>query len=122
MRTEAQKRAQKKYNNSEKGKLGIRRARKKWVIFHRLEVRIKIIRLLGGKCANPFNVPHPDWCNDFRCLQIDHINGGGTKMRKISSNYDEYYRHILKEIESGSKDYQCLCANCNWLKREISGK
>jgi hypothetical protein len=80
--------------------------------------RMKIIELLGGKCANPYNLlPHPDWCNDPRCLQIDHINSGGGKERRQFSYLEKYYKYVLEQIESGSKGYQLLCANCNWIKR-----
>jgi len=84
--------------------------------------RKAIFSVLGGKCVNPFNLPHPDWCNDKRCLQIDHVNGNGPKDRK---KYKEkygmfaYYTYILNKIKDGSKEYQLLCANCNWIKRFV---
>ena len=81
------------------------------------EIKKEIFYLLSGKCANPFNLPHPDWCNDIECLQIDHIHGGGLKELKKFSNAREMYRFILKQIKSGSKNYQLLCANCNQKKR-----
>ena len=81
------------------------------------KIRKEIFQLLGGRCANPFNLPHPDWCNDPRCLQIDHVNGGGKKERISFNGYSSYIKFILKEIKNGSKDYQLLCANCNWIKR-----
>lgn len=73
---------------------------------------MKAIILLGSKCANPYNLPHPDWCNDPRCLQIDHINGGGRKEKeKLGTN------GMYKRVLSHPEDYQLLCSNCNWLKR-----
>jgi hypothetical protein len=82
------------------------------------KIRAEIIQLLGGKCTNPFNLPHPDWCNDTRCLQIDHVNGGGIKEKKrVTNGGQEYYGFVLRQIKLGSKDYQLLCANCNWIKR-----
>lgn len=84
---------------------------------HRLRfklVREKIIKLLGGKCiVCGYNGP---------ALQIDHINSNGNICRKTLSlkryqkNSSAYYTKILREIESGSKDYQLLCANHNWEK------
>jgi hypothetical protein len=74
-------------------------------------LRMRIFELLGAKCVR---------CgfNDVRALQIDHINGGGTKeIKKIGGVNSKYYKYIIKKIESGSKDYQILCANCNWIKR-----
>jgi hypothetical protein len=72
-------------------------------------IREKIVELLGSKCAV---------CgfNDPRALEIDHVNDNGNKERKIYSTY-AYYKHILEEILSGSKDYQLLCANHNAIKR-----
>lgn len=88
----------------------------------RQKIRTEILNRLGHKCANPFNFPHPDWCNDEHCLQIDHINGGGMQeMRKFKSDYS-YMRFILNQIKAGSKDYQLLCANCNWIKRFINNE
>lgn len=52
---------------------------------------------------------------DIRALQIDHVNGGGSKERKQAKK--GIYKHILDKIKNGSKEYQVLCANCNWIKR-----
>ncbi len=54
--------------------------------------------------------------DDYRALQVDHVNGGGqaevrnTKFR----NPERYAKHIAKN----PKNYQLLCANCNWIKRD----
>jgi hypothetical protein len=73
------------------------------------EKRNEVFLLLGNKCRR---------CgfNDFRALQIDHINGNGIKDKKEKSGL--YIKAVLKEILAGSKKYQLLCANCNWIKRE----
>jgi len=84
--------------------------RRKW----RNALRMQIIELLGGKCSNP-NCPVPPEKMDVRCLQIDHVYGGGTKEIK-KMNRDNYMKMIFQKIKSGSKDYQLLCAYCNWLK------
>jgi len=84
---------------------------------YKIKLKNEIHQSLGGKCANPFNLPHPDWCNDSEVLQIDHVHGGGTKERSIYGRDLNYYRHILQQIKFGSKDYQLLCANCNFKKR-----
>ena len=75
----------------------------------RTELRQEIIKLLGNKCIRCGE-------SDWRCLQIDHVRGGGTKERKSMSRM-EYYIHIKNLILSGSKKYQLLCANCNWRKK-----
>jgi hypothetical protein len=63
------------------------------------------LELLGGKCVK---------CgfSDTRALQIDHVNGGGTKERVKDSRIAE-----KNVINGNTTDYQLLCANCNWIKR-----
>jgi hypothetical protein len=81
-------------------------------------IRNEIISLLGKKCSNIFNLPHPDWCNDLSCLQIDHVNDNGHKERTMFKTTYKHYEYILQQIKVGSKNYQLLCANCNWIKRD----
>jgi len=73
-----------------------------------------IMDLLGGRCVR---------CgiNDWRVLQIDHVNGGGTKEKKRYGG-NGYYIHIIRKLKEGSKDYQLLCANCNWIKKYENGE
>jgi hypothetical protein len=86
--------------------------------YHKRANKLKqtIFQLLGNKCSNP-NCLISNGCRDVRCLQIDHIHGGGVKEWKLMKTPEKYYKHILKKIQLGSKDYQLLCANCNWIKR-----
>jgi hypothetical protein len=71
--------------------------------------RLKVLECLGGKCAL-CGIP------DNRVLQIDHINGGGTKERNQLSTM-AVYRKILKLCqEERSENYQLLCANCHLIK------
>lgn len=72
------------------------------------KVRRAIYDLLGEKCIR---------CgfDDKRALQIDHVYGGGNKERK--SRGTNNYKLILNKILDGSKEYQILCSNCNWIKR-----
>lgn len=82
-------------------------------------LREEIMKLLGGKCTNPYNLlPHPDWCNNYACLQIDHVHGDGHIERKENKYPYKTLRVILEKVKAGSQDYQLLCANCNWIKRE----
>lgn len=71
--------------------------------------RESIIKLLGSICVK---------CNfsDPRALQIDHINGGGVRELK-SLSYTQYYKKIRESLTNNRKEYQLLCANCNWIKR-----
>jgi len=75
----------------------------------RIELRKKTLDGMGGKCIK---------CgfNDYRALQIDHVNGDGIKERKIQSR-KSYYPNVLKSFLKGEKRYQILCCNCNWIKR-----
>lgn len=55
---------------------------------------------------------------DWRTLQIDHINGGGAKHRRSFSSIHRYYEFLLNLDDKILKmEYQCLCANCNWIKK-----
>jgi hypothetical protein len=79
-------------------------------IIDRQNFRYKLIKLLGGKCVRCGFI-------DFRALQIDHVNGNGREHSKRYRNAYGMYRAMYKEILNGSKEYQCLCSNCNWIKR-----
>lgn len=76
------------------------------------KLRRSALEILGGKCVR---------CgfSDFRALQIDHINGGGTKERREKRNPLSFYRNIANGNTEG---LQCLCANCNWIKRHENGE
>lgn len=81
---------------------------------HRLQ-RQRIIDALGGKCVR---------CgfSDVRALQIDHVNGNGAKERRQFKHYTSCRIMIYQKILNGSKEYQLLCANCNWIKRFEEGE
>ncbi len=76
---------------------------------YRVKHRLEAMAILGEICIK---------CgfNDLRGLQIDHINGGGSKIRRIQKS-NNYYKNILNEVKNGSKEYQILCANCNQIKK-----
>ena len=66
--------------------------------------RLETLILAGGiKCVK---------CgfSDWRALQVDHINGGGSKNRLDSLK-------LKVDIKKSPQKYQILCANCNWIKR-----
>ncbi len=68
--------------------------------------RLKVLSCLGNKCKR---------CgfSDRRALQIDHLNGGGVKEKKLLGEY-RMYKQVMNDT---SNKYQLLCANCNWIKR-----
>jgi hypothetical protein len=63
-------------------------------------IRAKLIEAYGSKCVR---------CgfDDSRALQIDHVNGGGSKEQRMLGAY-----HMAKKqlAEVGSGEYQLLCA------------
>ena len=116
-----------KKNYRDKNKVKIKEDGKKYYGKYKIQIhkhnkevyeklKTEILTLLGNKCSNPFNIEHGGFISDRRCLQIDHINGGGCKDRKGVGGIS-FLTKILKAIKVGSKDYQLLCANCNWIKR-----
>ena len=74
-------------------------------------IRKELIYLMGGKCAV---------CGfeDYRALQIDHVNSDGSSHReKMYGNIVAYHKEIRESVISGEGRFQILCANCNWIKR-----
>jgi hypothetical protein len=80
----------------------------KWQRDYRLKLRMTVFSLMGNKCAR---------CgfSDNRALQVDHVNGGGTKERKNFNCSESYWIHILDTFDTSK--YQLLCANCNLIKK-----
>ena len=74
------------------------------------KIRNAVIEALGSKCIT---------CgfDDRRALQIDHINGGGSKERKTRPYRGSFHNAVLKSFLAKENKYQLLCANCNWIKR-----
>jgi|TARA_Y100000034_G_C6604637_1_gene263132 hypothetical protein len=72
----------------------------------RQERRIQLLKLAGGlrckKCG----------FKDVRALQVDHVKGIGTRNRLGMQT-----KAIFIDIKNNPKNYQVLCANCNWIKR-----
>ena len=81
----------------------------------RKKLKLKAFEKLGNKCANS-KCPIPIELMDIRCLQIDHINGGGHKeyLKFKTGDSSSLYLRVLADKEG---KYQLLCAYCNWLKR-----
>jgi hypothetical protein len=70
-------------------------------------LREQAYEVLGSKCVK---------CgfDDKRILHIDHINGGGCREKKLAGTKQTNYKKIL----ANPKNYQILCPEHNWLKRE----
>ena len=78
----------------------------------RIKLRKRLIQKLGGKCSR---------CgiNDWRVLQINHLNGGGRKEYTIKG-CKKIYKEILNEERDG--EFNLLCANCNILYEYEMGR
>ncbi|KKN71855.1 hypothetical protein LCGC14_0417090 [marine sediment metagenome] len=72
------------------------------------KLRQEVIAHFGSKCVH---------CgfSDWRALQIDHINGGGSEIFKTNYCVSTYYKTLLRETPG--ENFQLLCANCNQIKR-----
>ncbi len=76
----------------------------------RLRKKREVLALYGSVCARC------GFC-DERALQIDHIKGHPIKK---ANEYGRGGTGLYIAIINGAvpkEDYQCLCANCNWIKR-----
>lgn len=73
-----------------------------------IKTKTELFAALGSRCSA---------CriDDWRVLQVDHINGGGGAHRRRSGGYG-YWIAILRSVKSGEGLYQLLCANCHMLK------
>ena len=79
------------------------------------KLRQKVIAGYGDKCAR---CGYSDW----RALQIDHVNGGGRKeLREVWKGSVRGFLYWLVKNEF-PPEYQCLCANCNQIKRYENGE
>jgi hypothetical protein len=69
-------------------------------------MRQEVIDAFGAKCVR---------CgfSDVRALHMDHVNGGGNIERKLLTGPSLRYKKMLDE----PKNYQILCANCNFIKK-----
>lgn len=78
----------------------------------RIKIRKRLIQKLGGKCSR---------CGieDWRILQINHINGGGYK-EYSSKGCKKIYKEILNGEREG--EFNLLCANCNILYEYEKGR
>jgi hypothetical protein len=79
-------------------------------------IRLRIIERLGSRCSNP-DCLVPGGCIDIRCLQIDHINGGGRKELKELGTHQYWVKMLALSDDELRSKHQVLCANCNWIKR-----
>ena len=94
-------------------------AKRRGEMAYKKRLKAKAYSKLGNRCANPNcgwrNVDGSVGCTDIRCLQVDHVHGGGRKERTKPGFYTGKIYLLVLDDEGGK--YQLLCANCNWIKR-----
>ena len=73
-------------------------------------MRRAVLKALGNKCKR---------CGfkDWRALQIDHKRGGGVAEFRAIGVVNSWRKAV-----KNPRDYQVLCANCNWIKRYQRGE
>ena len=79
-----------------------------WERNRQSEWRARLLMFMGGECQKCKN-------NDYRVLQIDHVNGGGSKDRRENPVGSAFA--MTRKVFASPNDFQLLCANCNWIKR-----
>lgn len=79
-----------------------------WERRRQSEWRARLLVFMGGMCTKCNN-------NDSRVLQIDHVNGGGSKERRENAVGSAFM--MARRVFANPNDFQLLCANCNWIKR-----
>jgi hypothetical protein len=75
---------------------------------NRIRLKRLVIQRYGGRC---------EWCHttDLDVLCIDHVDNSGGKHRKaLGFKGSSIYKWLRKH--NYPKNFQVLCANCNWLK------
>lgn len=89
-------------------------------VYNTKTARRYLITLLGGKCSNPkcmwLNEDGTRGCIDTRCLQVDHKFGNGNQIKVAAGSAYHDYKNAIAD-PNRDEHYQCLCANCNWIKR-----
>jgi hypothetical protein len=93
-----------KYKNSAKGAETLRRHDQQ----RHQKIRETVFSHYGTICVR---------CgfSDQRALSIDHIDGGGTQHRKSIGKGNLFYRWLAKH--GFPEGFQTLCMNCQFIKR-----
>ena len=111
----------KKYREANKEKAAART--REWIQKNKEKVSLIRIRTAAKRkreCLEAYGGAKCAHCGfmDIRALQIDHVNGGGTK-ESIEKGYHraETYRYLRRNGYPDKDKYQVLCANCNLIKR-----
>lgn len=104
------KASQRKYHQSEKGRMKTRQSQRAWV----RKTKVEVLTHYGkGKCACV-------QCGENRlpALTIDHINGGGYAQRLETGRKGTYFHQWLRK-QGYPEGYQTLCMSCQFVKRDM---
>lgn len=73
---------------------------------YRVGIKKECMAAYGGKCS---------CCgeNTLEFLSIDHVKGGGTRIRKSGLSGGGHTYRMLKKQGWPQEDYRVLCHNCN---------
>ena len=71
--------------------------------------RKELLEALGGVCVKC-------GCDDLHSLDVDHIHGGGGKLRSQQKEPRGATGLLPKLMRGELVDVQLLCANCNYIK------
>ena len=111
--------AKKWYKNNRESVLATNRKRLPLIRIYRRQyenkIRLDILKLMGNKCVK---CGFDNWMG----LQLDHINGGGTKEMREFKRPKAMYRFYLANPLEAKKRIQVLCANCNQIKRYLNNE
>ena len=80
---------------------------------YRKKVRRCLLEFLGNKCVV---------CGTLEHIELDHVNGGGTKDRILKHNNWEMYRYYLKRPDEAREKLQLLCKSHNRKKETDKGE
>lgn len=83
--------------------------------------RIALMDILGGPfchCSG-INCWHDRPCgiSYYSVLQLEHINGNGSKDKKRFKKVRDMINYYLLHPDEARENLQVYCSNCNWAKR-----
>lgn len=85
------------------------------------KMRFKIMVLIQPPTQSPLCIicGYGSGTNEHHALQLDHKKGDGATDRKRFKSYKGFLKYYADHIEEAHEKLQVLCANCNWIKRQI---
>lgn len=85
----------------------LRERKRNCVNAYNRRLREDALNVIGSRCCRCGE-------SDIDVLQIDHVSGGGRQEIISLGSHNSLYKKVIRDSGAG---YQCLCANCNWIKK-----